>query len=219
MKRALAELERGCAAPVLDNAETPWESDLLATEGLLAHLAAIRGLCLVVSVRGQQCPQGVAWREPVRVPPLDLPAARQAFLAVAGQRFCSDPRLDDLVNVVDRVPLAIALLSYQAEGQPNLDGLWGRWQTERTKMLQRAGGVDRLNNLELSLNLSIRGPRMNDVARALLSLLGLLPDGIAWQDLDPLLPGHGTLAAADLRRVGLCLTTRRTHGSGCRPRP
>ena len=77
---------------------------------------------------------------------------------MAGQRFCSDPRLDDLVNVVDRVPLAIALLSYQAEGQPNLDGLWVRWQTERTKMLQRAGGADRLNNLELSLDLSIRGP-------------------------------------------------------------
>ena len=204
-ERAFAELERGRAALVLDNAETPWENDPLATEGLLAQLAAIRGLCLVVSVRGQQRPQGVAWREPVGVPPLDLPAARQAFLAVAGQRFCSDPRLDDLVNVVDRVPLAIALLSYQAEGQPNLDGLWGRWQTERTKMLQRAGGADRLNNLELSLDLSIRGPRMNDVARALLSLLGLLPDGIAWQDLDALLPGQGALAAADLRRVGLAL--------------
>jgi len=204
-ERAFAELERGRAALVLDNAETPWESDPLATEGLLAQLAAIRGLCLVVSVRGQQRPQGVAWREPVAVPPLDLPAARQAFLAVAGQRFCSDPRLDDLVNVVDRVPLAIALLSYLAEGQPNLDGLWARWQTERTKMLQRAGGADRLNNLELSLDLSIRGPRMNDVARALLSLLGLLPDGIAWQDLDALLPGQGALAAADLRRVGLAL--------------
>ena len=111
---------------MLDNAETPWENDPLATEELLAHLAAIPGLCLVASVRGQQRPQGVAWREPVGVPPLDLPAARQAFLAVAGQRFCSDPRLDDLVNAVDRVPLAIALLSYQAEGQPNLDGLWAR---------------------------------------------------------------------------------------------
>ncbi len=128
-----------------------------------------------------------------------------AFLAVAGERFRADPHLDDLLNAVDRVPLAIALLSYQAEGQPNLDWLWGRWQTERTKMLQRAGGADRLNNLELSLDLSIRGPRMNDVARALLSLLGLLPDGIAWQDLDALLPGHGALAAADLRRVGLAL--------------
>ena len=204
-QRTFAELEHSRAALVLDNAETPWESDPLATEGLLAQLAAIRGLCLVVSVRGQQRPQGVAWREPVVIPPLDLPAARQAFVAVAGQRFCSDPRLDDLVNVVDRVPLAITLLAYQAEGQPNLDGLWGRWQTERTKMLQRAGGADRLTNLELSLELSISGPRMNDVARALLSLLGLLPDGIAWQDLDYLLPGQGAVAAADLRRVGLAL--------------
>jgi tetratricopeptide (TPR) repeat protein len=201
--RAFAELERDRAALVLDNAETPWEADTLATEELLAQLADIRGLCLIVSVRGQQRPQGVAWREPVGVPPLDLPAARQAFLARAGERFSADSHLDDLVNAVDRVPLAITLLAYQAEGQPNLDGLWARWQAERTLMLQRAGGTHRLNNLELSLELSVSGSRMNDAAGSLLSLLGLLPDGIAWADLDALLSGNGHAPAADLRRVGL----------------
>ena len=204
-ERAFAELERGRAALVLDNAETPWESDPLATEGLLAQLAAIRGLCLVVSVRGQQRPQGVASREPVAVPPLDLPAARRhswrwpasgsapilgsmtwstwSIASRSRSHYCPTRRKDSRIST----------------------GSGRRWQTERTKMLQRAGGADRLNNLELSLDLSIRGPRMNDVARALLSLLGLLPDGIAWQDLDALLPGQGALAAADLRRVGLAL--------------
>jgi tetratricopeptide (TPR) repeat protein len=202
-ERAFADLERDRAALVLDNAETPWEADTLATEELLAQLSAIRGLGLIVSVRGLQRPQGVAWGEPVRVPPLDLSAARQAFLAVAGHAFDSDPELDGLMNAVDRVPLAITLLAYQAEGQPNLEGLWRRWQAERTKMLQRAGGAHRLNNLELSLELSVSGSRMNDAAGSLLSLLGLLPDGIAWSDLDSLLPGQGQAAAADLRRVGL----------------
>jgi tetratricopeptide (TPR) repeat protein len=201
--RAFAELERKRAALVLDNIETPWEADTLATEDLLGQLSSVRALCLIVSVRGLQRPQGVAWGEPVGVPPLDLAAARQAFLAVAGQVFDSDPRLEDLLNAVDRVPLAITLLAYQGEGQPNLNSLWERWQAERTKILQRAGGTHRLNNLDLSLELSVSGPRMDDAARCLLSLLGVLPDGIAWADLDALLPGQGTAAAADLRRVGL----------------
>jgi tetratricopeptide (TPR) repeat protein len=203
--RALTELELDRAVLVLDNLETPWEADPLGTEDLLAQLAAVPGLCLVASVRGMQRPQGVAWREPIGIPPLDLPAARQALLAIAGERFRTDPRLDELINAVDRVPLAISLLAYQAEGQPDLAGIWGRWQSERTKMLQRSGGGTRLTNLELSLEMSVNGPRMNDAARQLLSLLGVLPDGIAWQDLDTLLPAQGSRAAGDLRRVGLAV--------------
>jgi tetratricopeptide (TPR) repeat protein len=203
--RAFTELERDRAVLVLDNLETPWEADPLGTEEFLAQLAAVPGLGLVVSVRGMQRPQGVAWREPIGIPPLDLPPARQAFLAIAGERFRTDPRLDDLVNAVDRIPLAISLLAYQAEGQPDLRGLWDRWQAERTKMLRRGGGGHRLTNLELSLDLSVTGPRMTDQARELLSLLGVLPDGIAWQDLDTLLPGQGSRAAEDLRRVGLAI--------------
>jgi tetratricopeptide (TPR) repeat protein len=203
--RAFTELERDGAVLMLDNLETPWEADPLGTEELLAQLAAIPILCLVTSVRGMQRPQGVAWREPIGIPPLDLPAARQTFLAIAGERFRTDPRLDGLINAVGAIPLAISLLAYQAEGQPDLAGIWDRWQSERTKMLQRGGGGTRLTNLELSLELSVNGPRMNDPARQLLSLLGVLPDGIAWQDLDTLVPGQGAGAAADLRRVGLAV--------------
>ena len=84
-------------------------------------------------------------------------------------------------------------------------------------MLQRAGGADRLNNLELSLDLSIRGPRMNEWPVPLLSLLGLLPDGIAWQDLDALLPGQGPLPRPTSAASGWHSTTRRTRGCGCWP--
>ena len=54
-ERAFAELERGArGAGAGQRRDTLGEPITLATEGLLAQLAAIRGLCLVVSVRGQQ---------------------------------------------------------------------------------------------------------------------------------------------------------------------
>jgi tetratricopeptide (TPR) repeat protein len=90
-----------------------------------------------------------------------------------------------------------------AEGQPDLDGTWRRWQDERTKMLQRASATNRLTNIEVSYEISIQGPRMTDEARRLLSLLSFLPGGVAHGDLDAVFPGQGDRAAAILRQVGL----------------
>jgi tetratricopeptide (TPR) repeat protein len=199
-----AELERGPAVLALDNAETPWWADTTATEELLAQLCGIPGLALVASIRGEQRPLGPAWREAIRVGPLDRTAARAAFLAVAGQRFENDPDLDRLLEAVDRLALAVTLLAHQAEGEPDLAGLWQRWQEKRTEMLQRAGGKERLTNVEVSLELSIGSPRMTEGARRLLALLGVLPDGIAREDLAALLP-DAEEAAAVLRQVGLAL--------------
>lgn len=55
----------------------------------------------------------------------------------------------------------------------------------------------------MSFDLSINAPRTSEEARRLLSLLGQLPDGIAHEDLDALVPDVGADAAATLRKVGL----------------
>jgi tetratricopeptide (TPR) repeat protein len=202
--QVFSELQRGPAVLALDNAETPWWADTTATEELLAQLCGIPGLALVASIRGEQRPLGPAWREAIRVAPLDLAAARAAFLAVAGHRFGNDPDLDRLLEAVGRLALAVTLLAHRAEGEPDLAGIWQRWQEKRTDLLQRAGGKERLNNVEVSLELSIGSPRMTEGARRLLSLLGVLPDGIAREDLAALLPDADE-AAAVLRQVGLAL--------------
>jgi hypothetical protein len=201
--QTLAALAAGPGVLVLDNAETPWEADTEATEAVLGQLAAITGLRLLVTVRGAQRPFGVPWRESVLVPPLGLVDGRRVLLAVAGQRFADDPRLDELVLAQDGVPLAIELLAYLADAEPDLAGLWRRWQTKRTALLLRGSASSPQLSAEVSFELSISGPRMTAPARRLLSLLALLPDGVAHHDLDLVLPGEGEEAAWTLRRVGL----------------
>lgn len=198
------ELESAPAVLALDNAETPWDSDTVAVEELMAQIATVPGLALVASIRGEQRPLGPAWREALHGGPLALLDAREAFLAVSGERFRNDLALDLLLEAVDRLPLAIVLLAYQAEGgMSDLALLRKQWHETRTGLLQRAGGQERTTNIEVSLKLSVDSPRMNDPAYRLLSILGLLPVGIALADLDSVMPGEGEQAAATLRKVGL----------------
>jgi serine/threonine protein kinase/tetratricopeptide (TPR) repeat protein len=197
------ELEDAPAVLALDNFETPWERDTAAVEELLADLAAIPGLALVVALRGEQRPYGLDWREVIHARPLDPESARTAFLAVAGERYQDDPDLDPLLFSLDGLALAVVLLASQAEGEPDLSMLRMRWQAKRTALLRRAGARERQQSLEVSLSLSIESPRMTGESRRLLSILGLLPEGVARQDLEALLPGHGAEAASVLRKVGL----------------
>jgi tetratricopeptide (TPR) repeat protein len=198
----LVELAKAPTVLAIDNAETPWEADTLAVEEFLALLAGIPGLALIASVRGGQRPMGVSWHESLEPTRLKLPAARDAFLAIAGKKFQTDPHLDDMIQAMDGVPLAITLLAYQAEGEPSLEPLWQRWQHERTAMLQRAEGQDRLTNIELSYEISLTDKRMTEAAHRLLRLLALLPDGLAHRDLSAAMPDQAE-AASVLRKAGL----------------
>ncbi|HEX8203742.1 MAG TPA: toll/interleukin-1 receptor domain-containing protein, partial [Isosphaeraceae bacterium] len=162
----IAELARAPAVLVLDNLETPWEADGAGTEAVLDGLAAVPGLVLVASIRGAERPAG-GWRERITIERLELPAARDAFLAVAGrEKFAADPLLDDLlVTVADRVPLAVVLLAHFSEPQPNLTPVWNEWQARGPDILQRLKGDHRLLSIAFSVEVSISSPRMNDPAR------------------------------------------------------
>ena len=201
--QTLAALGAGPGVLVLDNAETPWEADIEGTEAALGRLAGIQELRLLVTVRGAQRPFGVAWRESVLVPPLGAADGRRVFLAVAGQRFADDPHLEELVVSQDGLPLTIELLAYLAEAEPDLAGLWRRWQAKRVALLRRGSGSSAQLSAEVSFELSITGPRMTKPARRLLGLLGVLPDGITHENLNVLLLREGEEAAWTLRRVGL----------------
>jgi tetratricopeptide (TPR) repeat protein len=206
--RILAQLAAGPALLVLDNAETPWDAELAGAavgfEDLLARLAALPELALAVSLRGAQRPVRLRWREAIALEPLAPGAAREAFLDVAGGAYGGDPLLDGLLAEVGHLPLAVVLLAAQAEGTP-LATVRHRWRQERTAMLRRPGADPREASLEASISLSVASPRLTDDARRLASLLALLPDGMADDDLHAVEPEHGDDSSAGLRKVGLAL--------------
>ncbi len=172
-------------------------------EELLTELAGLHGLALAVSLRGEQRPFGPDWREALHARPLTPEIARSVFLAFAGDRFHDDPDLDPLLAELDGLALAVVLLASQAEGEPDLYALRQRWRDQRTALLQRSGGRERQHSLEVSLRLSFESSRMGEESLRLLSLLSLLPEGLAREDLPALLPGTGHEAASGLRKVGL----------------
>jgi tetratricopeptide (TPR) repeat protein len=197
--RIASELARAPAVVALDGMSGAWEHDPAGTEDLLATLADLPDVALICSLRGAAAPFRVQWGERVRVPRLDHPTARELFVAVLGNQFRDDPHLNELVAAQDGVPLAIELLAFAAQGEPDLTGVWRRWVVERGGLVAD-GGYDRLNG---SLELSIKSVRMNAASLRLLSMLGTLPDGVETTDLDALMPATGHAAAATLRKVGL----------------
>jgi tetratricopeptide (TPR) repeat protein len=198
-----AALGAALGVVVLDNFETPWSADPLPTEELLRTIAAVPQLGLAVSSRGTGRPAGLHWRDFAMVSPLPLAEARRLFLAVAGPGVVADPRLDELLGELDGVALAVELLGYAAQGQNDLAEVAARWRAERTAMLARMGGTSRELSVAVSVETSVTSPQMTPPAARLLSLLGVLPDGIARDDLTELLPKKGLAAADVLRKLGL----------------
>ena len=203
LDRVGAVLGAGRAVVVLDNFETPWTADPLATEELLRAIAAIPQLGVAVSSRGTGRPAGLRWRDFAMVSPLPLAQARRLFLAVAGPGLAADTRLDGLLAELDGVPLAVELMGYAAQGHADLAEVAQRWRAERTAMLARMGGASRELSVAVSVETSVTSPLMTGPARRLLGLLGVLPDGVARADLTELLPAAGLSAGAVLRQLGL----------------
>ena len=202
-ERVCAVLGAGLAVVVLDNFETPWTADPLPVEELLRTIAAVPQAAVAVTSRGTGRPAGLRWRDFAMLSPLPLADARRLFLAVAGPGLAADPRLDELVAGLDGVPLAVELMAYAAQGQPDLAEVAQRWRAERTGMLARMGGARRELSVAVSVEASVTAPLMTAPALRLLSLLGVLPDGVARDDLAALLPEDGLAAAAVLRQLGL----------------
>jgi tetratricopeptide (TPR) repeat protein len=178
-----AACEAAPALAILDNLETPWRRDTAETETLLGRLAAIEGLRLVLTIRGEPPnipgPGAETLQDVERLGEAD---ARALFLRRGGDQFAADPALPGLLSALDGHPLSIELLAANAAGKPNLKGLAADWSDRRADMLQRGAADDRKTSLRVSLDLSLAALNPPSPAHRLIRLMALLPDGMSGAD-------------------------------------
>ena len=197
-----AMLRQQATLLVLDNAETPWQADLVGAEQAFAWLAELPGARLVASLRGFELPGVTDWR-PILVEPLPSDQARELFIAIAGTRYSDDPRLPTLIARLDGLPLAIELVAHRALTEPDAGTVLQRWDEEKSAFLRRGDGGRKDLDLAVSISLSLASPRMSAPGRRLFAVLGRLPHGLARADLAAIMPKTGPQAASALARTGL----------------
>ncbi len=189
---------------VLDNLETPWERAGPAIEARLGELAAIPGVTLLASFRGQEAVGGVHWSLRHRVDPLPDEQASALFRDIADAIPAHDAHLPALLRELGGVPLAICLTARRAARHADLAGLWAEWQRVGVELAQWQGtDPARLTSVAHSIELSLRSPRLRASGHRLFAMLGQLPAGLAPADRDALLGGEAFAAEDGLLAVGL----------------
>ncbi|KAJ7300458.1 hypothetical protein DFH08DRAFT_725292 [Mycena albidolilacea] len=161
----------------LDNFETPWDCDKDNVESLLSSIV-VPNLTLIITSRDSDRPRGIKWTAPLLLPikPLTVAAAVETWDAIVHSH-------DDfsllLINAVDCIPLAVTLLAQLAEIDSS-EVLWASWGIESTRLVKSEGSAHRLNNLELSIELSLHGPRLRGCPGSLdfFVTLCMLPQGL-----------------------------------------
>lgn len=203
--QVITALRGAPALLTLDNGETSWQADTEGSEAVFAELAAVEGLKLVVSIRGQKAPFGLDWRRPVEaLEPLPPDQAKALFISIAGPAIADDPSLPELLKALDGLPLAITLLAYQAQGETQLKSILSDYRARRLTLTVGKG-----KNLDLatSIQLSLDSSKLDDAARKMFLLAGRLPAGIADEDAAQLVD-DGVAAARALRQIGLAFGAR-----------
>lgn len=201
---------------ILDNFETPWEhaDQQTGLTTLLGHLNSLPNLTLIVTMRGKVRPDGVSWStlSLTSLPPLDLVSACDAFSAVAGIKHVDESELRTLMGILDGVPLAIVLMAKLAQVGGNITDLIDQWNSDQTSMLADQF-ENRLLNVEYSIQLSMKSPRMEQCPEAftLLQIISMLPNGVDKAHLDKIATGLGrktTKAVHLLQEVELAYQDR-----------
>ncbi|KAJ7487042.1 P-loop containing nucleoside triphosphate hydrolase protein, partial [Mycena latifolia] len=170
---------------ILDNLETVWEPRESRTdvEKFLCLLADINHLALIITMRGAERPANVQWSHPFLGPlkPLTQEAARETVLDIVDSGYSLED-IDKVLSLTDNMPLAIDLIAHAVDYE-GASSVLNRWETEKTALLSE--GYDKSSNLDLSILLSLESPRLTSLpqSRELLSLLSMLPDGLADADL------------------------------------
>ncbi|KAJ7247735.1 hypothetical protein C8J57DRAFT_1673528 [Mycena rebaudengoi] len=187
-----------------------WSLTILRPVGSPWHLAP-KLKSLMATLRGAECPGKVKWTRPFLAPlePLSYVAARQTFIEVADSDH-NDSSIQELLELTGNLPLAVSLIASVADSEGCSQAL-SRWKLESTQML--SNGYDQRSSLDISIMLSYTSSRMTLGAQQLLSILSMLPDGLADADLvQAKLPIGNILACkATLIQTALAFVSQDQH--------
>ncbi|KAF8258242.1 hypothetical protein EI94DRAFT_1755231 [Lactarius quietus] len=168
-----------------DNFESPWDQPgaiKASVEEFLSRITEIHHVTIIITMRGTERPAKTQWTRPTLAPikTLTLDAAKETWEHITDHY---DDFAEKLISAVDCVPLAVNLLAHLAQGT-SAALVWHDWN-EKCIQLVQLGYMNRLSNLEYSIQLSIDSERMRhySFAKNLLGILSLISDGIHIQQL------------------------------------
>ena len=198
---------------LFDNFETPFhiEHTQAEVEEILRMVASSPKVSILVTMRGQArpCPS-LKWTQPILppLPPLTLEPACDTFTDISPETTV-DNSIQELVNLVDRVPLAVVIMASLAQLGETPQKLVERYRKEGIALLHQ--GDDRLHSINVSVHLSIASPpmKMNPEALTLLQILSMLPGGARTTRLSDIAPALNSpdAALATLKRTSLVYVT------------
>ncbi|KAJ7351502.1 hypothetical protein DFH08DRAFT_776082 [Mycena albidolilacea] len=162
---------------ILDELETLWEP--VSSRGDIEELLS---LLTGITMRGMERPAKVLWTKPFlrALQPLDQEAAHLTFADIADSGHNVE-EVDQILSLTDNMPLAISLLAHLADTE-GCSTVLSHWDKDKTCLISE--GFDKRSNLDMSISLSLSSPRVKLLphSQELLSLLSMLPDGLA--DID-----------------------------------
>ncbi|KAE9398045.1 TPR-like protein [Gymnopus androsaceus JB14] len=145
---------------VLDNFETPWNaaSDQYTVKNLIEGIRDQELVSIVLTMRAADGPGDIIWYKLggySGLPPLDLDAAKHAFMLISNSKSEDIRKLHWLLTEIDCMPLAILLIA-QLRKQLSLDTLIKKWKKQKTKMLKNGAQPSRLSSVTISIDLSMQ---------------------------------------------------------------
>ncbi|KAJ6559956.1 hypothetical protein B0H19DRAFT_992908, partial [Mycena capillaripes] len=193
---------------LLDNFETPCSSanprHVRQVLDILSRLARLPHIAILVTMTSDFLPSEdlIDWQHE-RLKPLDAAAAHDTFKSIYPGA-ANKPKLDELLDAIDRIPLAITLMATDGKhSRASPEYLLQEWEKSGPDMLSR--GADLSMNRTIGLSMEREIVKSNPDALNLLAVLSLLPCGATGNSLSwwaPTLTSYsaaiGTLRSAAL---------------------
>ncbi|KAJ7858389.1 hypothetical protein B0H14DRAFT_3135511 [Mycena olivaceomarginata] len=187
---------------LLDNFETAWLSgqDQDKVGDILARLAKLPHITLLVTMTSAFPPtDDIEWQHR-ELPSLDPAAARTSFKRIY-PGVVDGPKLDELLDAIDRIPLAIVLMANVGNhSRASPEYLLEQWHKTGTDMISQGSS----QSMDRTISMSVNRPFVasNSEASTLLAILSMLPAGTTGSNLSwwaPSLSSH--IAAIEVLRT------------------